>query len=101
MPTAALSPRARRDLLAATRWIARDHPAAARAFRDAVARAAEHIGEHRDIGVTRLDFADATHRFVVLTGFPYVIVYNNARSPPLIVRVLHAARDLQSALREP
>jgi toxin ParE1/3/4 len=40
MSAAELSPRARRDLLAAVRWIAKDNPTAARALRDAVVRAA-------------------------------------------------------------
>jgi toxin ParE1/3/4 len=35
-----------------------------------------------------------------LTGFPYVIVYNAERRSPLIVRILHAARDLPEALKE-
>jgi len=35
-----------------------------------------------------------------LTGFPYLIVYNDARRPPLILRILHAARDLPEALRD-
>jgi toxin ParE1/3/4 len=34
-----------------------------------------------------------------LTGFPYVIVYTAARNPPLIVRILHGARDLPEILR--
>jgi toxin ParE1/3/4 len=101
MASAVLAPRARRDLLAAVRWIARDHPATARAFRDTVARAAERIGEHSEIGVTRIELAESAYRFVVLTGFPYVVIYNSERSPPLIVRILHAARDLPRALSEP
>lgn len=100
MSAAVLSPRARRDLLAAVRWIAKDNPAAARVLRDAVAHAAKRIGTHPEIGRLRPDLADEPYRFVVLTGFPYVIVYNARRAPPLIVRILHAARDLPEALKD-
>lgn len=96
---AALSPRARRDLLAAVRWIAADNPAAARALHTAVAKAAKRIARHVQIGSTRLDLADDRYRFLSLTGFPYVIVYSADRSPPLIVRILHAARDLPEELK--
>jgi toxin ParE1/3/4 len=98
MTAAILSSRARRDLLQAVRWIQRDDPAAARALRDAVAVAAGRIGEHPDIGVSRPTLARAPYRFLPLTGFPYVLVYNAARRPPLIARVLHGARDLPEAL---
>jgi len=100
MSAARLAPRARRDLLAAVQWIAKDNPAAARALRDAVAEAARRIGEYPEIGRLRPDIADAPYRFVTLTGFPYVIVYNSERQPPLILRVLHGARDLPELLRD-
>jgi toxin ParE1/3/4 len=97
---AGFSPAARRDLLDAIRWISWDNPAAARALRDSVAKAAKHIGTHAHFGVSRPDIADAPYRFVMLTGFPYVIVYNADRQPPLIVRILHGARDLPEILRD-
>jgi len=100
MSPAVLAPRARRDLLAAIRWIARENPAAARALRDAVARAAQRIGDHPQHGVLRPELANDPYRFVMLTGFPYIIVYNAARVPPLILRVLHGARDLPELLRD-
>lgn len=100
MIPAELSPAARRDLLAAVRWIANDNPAAARALRDAVAKAAERIGEHPRIGTSRPALADEPYRFLTLTGFPYIIVYNADRRPPRIVRILHGARDLPEILRE-
>ncbi len=100
MIPAALAPRARRDLLAAVRWIAKDNPAAARALRDAIAKAAERIGEFPQGGSSRPELADAPYRFTLLTGFPYILVYNADRNPPLIVRILHGARDLPDALRD-
>jgi toxin ParE1/3/4 len=100
MIPAAFAPRARRDLLAAVRWIAKDNLAAAQALRDAVATAADRIGAHPSIGVSRPDLVDDPYRFLVLTGFPYLIVYNAARRPPLILRILHGARDLPELLRD-
>ena len=100
MSAAVLAPAARRDLLGAVRRISKDSPAAARALRDGVARAAERIGEYAHTGSLRLELAAEPYRFVVLTGFPYIIVYNAARQPPLIVRILHGARDLPEILRD-
>jgi len=97
---AVLSPRARRDLLNATLWIKRDNPPAARALRQAVAAAAKLIGEHPLAGRTRSELANSSFRFVALTGFPYVIVYDAESRPPVIIRVLHGARDLPEAMRD-
>jgi len=98
MTAALLSPAARHDLLAAIRWIARDNPGAARALRDTVARTAHRIGTHPLVGTPRPELAEPSYRFVSLTGFPYIIVYNAERRPPLIVRILHGARDLPTLL---
>ena len=38
-------------------------------------------------------------RFLMLTGFLYVIVYNPDRKPALIARILHGAPDLPEALK--
>ncbi len=100
MKPAVLSPRARTDLLEATRWIARDNPGAAGALRDGIAKAAQHLGDHPESGVTRQALADPRVRFLGLTGFPYVIVYDAGQRPPLILRVLHGARDLPEVLRD-
>ncbi len=94
MTAALLSRRARGDMLSAARWIADDNPTAARAFRQAVERVATLIGEHPRVGHMRPELAGAAYRFLGLTGFPYIVVYNAERQPPLILRVLHGARDL-------
>jgi toxin ParE1/3/4 len=100
MSAAVLAPAARRDLLAAIRWISKDNPAAATGLRDGVIRAAKRIGEHAHIGARRPELAGEPYRFAGLTGFPSVIVYNAERRPPLIVRILHGARDLPEILRD-
>jgi len=99
LSAAVLSPQSRRDLLEAVRWIASDDPVAAQALRDAVAKASRRIGEPPEIGVARPVLADLPIRFLILTGFPHVIVYDSGRRPALILRVLHGARDLPEVLR--
>jgi len=96
---AQFAPRARRDLVAALRWIAKDNPAAARALRDSIARAAENISAHPEIGPHRPEFSNPPYRFLSLTGFPYLVVYTPEHNPPLILRILHAARDLPDILQ--
>jgi toxin ParE1/3/4 len=81
-------------------WITQDNPVAAQGLLDAVLRAAERIGEHPQIGVRRPDLTGSVrYRFVVLTGYPYLIVYTADRNPPVIVRMVHGARDLPRLLR--
>ena len=99
MSSATLAPRARNDLLEAIRWIAKDNPAAARALRGTVAGALGRIGSHPEIGTVRSDLAELPYRFLTLTGFPYVIVYNSQRLPPRVLRILHGARDIPDVLR--
>jgi toxin ParE1/3/4 len=96
---AALSPRARRDLISAVRWIEKDNPVAAQGLLDAVVKAAERIGSYPRIGTVRPDLTSGPYRFIALTGFPYLIAYAENRDPPLIVRILHGARDLPRLLR--
>ncbi len=88
------------DRCGAVRWIAKDNPHAARGLRDAAANAAQNIGRNYYIGVARPELADAPYRFLMLTGFLYIIVYNADRRPPLIVRILHGARDLPELLQD-
>jgi toxin ParE1/3/4 len=100
MIAAALSPAARRDLLEAANWIAKDNPSAARALRRSVAKAAITIAEHPAAGSPRPDIVPLPFRCMVLTGFPYVVVYHADRTPPVIARILHGARDLPEVLRD-
>jgi len=95
---AVLAPRARHDLLEAVRWIAKNNRTAAKGLRNAVVRAAERIGQHPRIAPTRVELAGESIRFLVLTGYPYVLVYDADRNPPLILRVLHGARDIPAIL---
>ncbi|MBI1685451.1 type II toxin-antitoxin system RelE/ParE family toxin [Caulobacter hibisci] len=98
MSQAAFSPLARLDLIEAEAWIRADRPSAAVGFRRAVLKAAGLVFDQPNCGVERLEIAAAPHRLLVVHGFPYLFVYNAERRPPLIVRVLHGARDLPSLL---
>jgi toxin ParE1/3/4 len=94
MPPTQLSPRARIDLLEAVKWIAKDNRIAARGLREAAVHAAKRLGKHPQLGMMRPELADDPVRFLPLTGYPYLIVYDSAEIPPLILRMLHGARDL-------
>jgi toxin ParE1/3/4 len=97
---ATLAPQARRDLLAVAGWIAKENPSAAVVLRDAIVAAATRIGNHPRIGAVRSELAPQSIRFLVVSGFPCVIVYDASREPPLILRGLHGARELPELLRD-
>jgi toxin ParE1/3/4 len=95
---AVFAPAATEDLRQAVAWISRGNPAAARALRDAALHAARRLGTHPQLGAIRPKLAAPRYRFLLLRGFPYVVVYTADTSPPRIVRVLHGARDIPSLL---
>ena len=100
MTRAALSPAAERDILEIVAWIASENPVAAEGFRMALDKLAAIIGGHPRIGASKPHLASPPIRFLPIRGYPYVVVYTPARDPPLIVRVLHGARDLPEILRD-
>ena len=100
MPSARLTPKARSDLAAAIRWISRDNPSAARGLGKAVVAAAKRLGDHPDLGRERLDLTTSQYRTFALTGYPYVVIYDAALRPPIIIRILHGARDLPETLSD-
>lgn len=100
MTAARFSPLAKNDLLSAVAWIAKDNEVAAQGLLDAALAAAARIGEHPQIGARRPDLVDEPYRLLTLTGFPYVLVYNAERHPPLIMRMVHGVRDLPDLLRD-
>jgi toxin ParE1/3/4 len=98
--SAVFVPAAQADLRAAVGWIVSDNPTAARALRIAAERAAKRIGAHPRIGAVRSTLASGRHRFLLLRGFPYLVVYTADTDPPRILRVLHTARDLPPLLAD-
>jgi toxin ParE1/3/4 len=97
---ARLSLDAQADLQDAIDWIWRDSPQAARRLRQAISTLTDHIGDHPLVGTRRPELASDPYRFVVVRGFPYIAVYDASRRPPLIMRVIHGARDLPEVLRD-
>jgi toxin ParE1/3/4 len=92
------APSARRELLAAVTWVAQDNEAAANALLAAALQSARRIADRPLLGRARPELLPAPYRFWRIAGFPYVIVYNASRRPPLVLRVLHMARDLAPLL---
>ena len=54
------------------------------------------LGRNPLLGHLREDLADSEHRFFLV--YSYLVVYLASSKPLQIVRVLHAARDVQSLL---
>ena len=99
MTRADLSPAAERDIIAIVQWIAAENPVAARGSRVALDNLATTIGEHPRLGALKAQLASPPIRFLPIRGFPYVVVYTPERDPPLILRVLHGARDIPEVLQ--
>lgn len=97
---AAFSKAAIADISKSAAWIARDDRDAAERFRQATTQAARLIGEYPEIGSVRLEFAPSRFRFLVLRGFPYVLVYKADEAGPVILRVMHGSQDLAVLLAD-
>lgn len=94
------SPRARRELREAAIWIAKTNPDAAEALLGATLRAAELIAANPALARVRLDLAPARLRFWSLRGYPYLLVFDIDRTPPVVARFVHQARDLPVLLND-
>ena len=94
------APRALRELREAAAWIAEDNPGAAEALLRAAVQASEMIAAKPGLARVRLDLAPARFRFWSLRGYPYLLVFDVDRVPPVVARFVHQARDLPVALRE-
>jgi toxin ParE1/3/4 len=93
-----LAPSAEADLYHAVSDLARENEVAADALREAALRSMRRIVERPLVGHLRLELAPPPYRFWRVMDFPYLIVYNAARKPPLVLRVLHMKRDLPPLL---
>lgn len=91
-----LSPEAARDIRCIWSYIAKDNIKAARRVRLKLFDACEQIAKHPGIGHRRDDLTDNPVLFWAVDS--YLIVYNGARRPVEIVRVLHGALDIPSVL---
>jgi len=91
------------DLTAHVTYIARDRPSAALRFIDAVERAFERLADMPEIGPLRQFHNPRLHgiRMWPMPDFRnYLIFYRIAADEIQILRVLHAALDLEMALEE-
>jgi toxin ParE1/3/4 len=77
----------------------RDNPSAARGFMAAVRQATLQIGEFPHAGRPRTELLPGRFRFLTLTRYPYLLLYDAGLTPPVIIRIMHAARDLPATLR--
>jgi toxin ParE1/3/4 len=100
MRSAILSPKARQDILEAVDWISRDAPDAALGLLRVLEKALAKIGTHPLIGHHRLDLTGENYRFLILVGYPYVVIYEATRNPPIVARILHGARDIPTLLQD-
>lgn len=93
-----VTPRASAEVADAAAWIAQDNPTAAIALVHGAEAAANRIVARPALARVRLTLAPSRYRFWLMRGFPYLLVLDTERSPPLVVRFIHQARDLPDVL---
>jgi plasmid stabilization system protein ParE len=91
-----LTPRAEQDVSDLWDYIAADNIEAADRVLAALEKTLHRLAENPGIGHLREDLADRRHRFLLV--YSYLIVYRFETQPLQVIRVLHAARDVQSIL---
>ena len=94
-----LTPRAEQDVNDIWEYIADDNIEAADRVLAALGKTMHRLAKDPGIGHMREELADRRHRFFLV--YSYLIVYRFETRPLQVIRVLHAARDLQSILRLP
>jgi toxin ParE1/3/4 len=92
-----LTPAAKEDLAQIIQYI-RDNGSESAAIRVGAEfrRAMRRLAESPNIGHLRTDLADESIRFWLV--YSYLIVYRPNHIPLQIIRVLHAARDVETIL---
>jgi toxin ParE1/3/4 len=91
-----LTPRAKQDINEIWDYIADDNIEAAERVLGALEAAMLKLAKSPTIGHWREELTDRRHRFFLV--FSYLIVYRHETKPLQIIRVIHAARDVQSIL---
>ena len=94
-----LTSRAEQDIGDIWDYIAGDSIAAADRVLESINQALHRLAKNPGIGHFREDLADRRHRFWLV--YSYLIVYRFEPRPLQVIRVLHAARDVQSILGLP
>ena len=84
-----IAPAVEADLYEAVEALARESETAASAFREAALRTMRLVVDHPVTGDQRPELAPDPYRFRRIEEFPYLVVYDPAHTPPLVLRVLH------------
>jgi toxin ParE1/3/4 len=92
MPRPVITKPARADLKEIVRFVRERSPQGAWSVRDALLKAIDRIGETPGIGHGREDLGDPGFRCWPVGS--YLIVYEVGPVRPIILRVLHGARDV-------
>lgn len=98
MPRYVLTDSAQADLKEINTYLRKASPAAARRVRAELRAAMRRLADFPLIGHRREDLTPLPVRFWGV--FSYLIIYRPDHQPLQVVRVLHAARDIPSLLRE-
>ena len=98
MTTFVLTPLAARDLSDIWDYLAEDNVEVAQRTLAALEKAMRKLAKRPSIGHRREDLADERHRFFLV--YSYLIVYRPT-DPLEVIRVLHAASDVQMLLNIP
>ncbi len=91
-----LTPLAEQDLNEIWEYIGDDSVEAANRVLSKIEAAIYRLTEHPGLGHLREDLADSRHRFYLV--YSYLIVFRPGTDPLQVIRVLHAARDVQTIL---
>ena len=91
-----LTPLAEQDVSEIWDYIANDSIEAADRVLAALEKIMHRLAKNPGIGHMRKDLADCRHRFFLV--YSYLIVYRFEIEPLQVIRVLHAARDVQTIL---
>lgn len=91
-----LTPRAKQDVNEIWDYIAEDNIEAADRVLEALENAMAALAKNPSIGHWRDELTGKQHRFFLV--YSYLIVDRYETKPVQIIRVLHAARNLQSVL---
>ena len=97
-----LTPRADSDIDACFYWIAKDNPAAALRFLDAIELTCDVLSRMSGIGSPRYAEIPLVHgvRMLAIKDFEnYLLFYLEHDNSVDVIRVLHGARDIPEALQ--
>ena len=97
-----ITPRADNDIDACFAWIAKDNPAAALRFLDAIELTCDAVSRMPGIGSPRYAEIPLVHgvRILAIKDFEnYLLFYLEHEDCVDVIRVLHGARDLPEALQ--